>query len=106
MAVRRGRVSTDADREGAPPVVVVSESVARLYWGSDDPIGKRLKIGEHLERTVSVVGVVPDKRYRELREGRPSGYFPRGQPCLLNCCRTLAVGKACMRADRCRSSTT
>jgi len=80
IAVRRGRVFTDADREGAPPVVVVSESVARLYWGSDDPIGKRLKIGEHLERTVSVVGVVPDTRYRELREARPSVYFPMGQP--------------------------
>src|SRR5213593_841076 len=80
IAVRRGRVFTDADREGAPPVVVVSESVARLYWGSDDPIGKRLKIGEHLERTVSVVGVVPDTRYRELREARPSVYFPMRQP--------------------------
>src|SRR5881396_1507463 len=80
IAVRRGRVFTDADREGAPPVVVVSESVARLYWGSDDPIGKRLKIGEHLERTVSVVGVVPDTRYCELREARPSVYFPMGQP--------------------------
>src|SRR3989441_6341249 len=80
IAVRRGRAFTDADREGAPPAVGVSESVARLYWGSGDPIGKRLKIGEHLERTVSVVGVVPDTRYRELREARPSVYFPMGQP--------------------------
>src|SRR5207253_5740953 len=44
IAVRRGRLFTDADREGAPPVVVVSESVVRLYWGTDDPIGKRLRI--------------------------------------------------------------
>src|SRR6266513_1043075 len=80
IPVRRGRVFTDADREGAPPVVVVSESVVRLYWGTDDPIGKRLRIGEHLERTVTVVGVVPDTRYRELREARPSVYFPLRQP--------------------------
>src|SRR6266550_931168 len=80
IAVRRGRVFTDADREGAQPVVVISESVARLYWGTDDPIGKRLRIGEHLERTVTVVGVVPDTRYRELREARPSVYFPLRQP--------------------------
>src|SRR5437879_5093545 len=80
IAVHRGRVFTDADREGAPPVVVISESVARLYWGTDDPIGKRLRIGEHLERAVSVVGVVPDTRYRDLREARPSVYFPMRQP--------------------------
>src|SRR3989475_9496451 len=80
IPVRRGRVFTDVDREGAPPVVVISESVARLYWGTDDPIGKRLRIGEHLERAVSVIGVVPDTRYRELREARPSVYFPMGQP--------------------------
>src|SRR3989440_853460 len=80
IAVRRGRVFTDADREGAPPVVVISESVVRLYWGTDDPIGKHLRIGENLERAVSVVGVVPDTRYRELREARPSVYFPMRQP--------------------------
>jgi len=72
IAVHRGRVFTDADREGAPPVVVISESVARLYWGTADPIGKRLRIGEHLERAVSVVGVVPDTRYRDLRVNRSS----------------------------------
>ena len=80
IAVRRGRLFTDADREGAPPVVVVSESVVRLYWGTDDPIGKRLRIGENLERAVTVVGVVPDTRYRDLREARPSVYFPMRQP--------------------------
>ena len=80
VPVRRGRVFTDADREGAPLVVVVSESVARLYWGTDDPIGKRLRIGEKLDRVVTVVGVVPDTRYRELREARPTVYFPLRQP--------------------------
>src|SRR5213079_2404653 len=50
IAVRRGRVFTDADREGAPQVVVISESAARHYWGTADPIGKRLGIGENLER--------------------------------------------------------
>jgi putative ABC transport system permease protein len=80
IPVRRGRVFTDADREGATPVVVVSESVARLYWGTADPIGKRLRIGENLERAVTVVGVVSDTRYRDLREARPSVYFPLRQP--------------------------
>src|SRR3989475_530935 len=79
IPVRRGRVFTDADREGAPPVVVISESAARLYWGSDDPIGKRLRIGENFERTATVVGVVPDTRYRDLRDARASIYHPLRQ---------------------------
>src|SRR5205807_9704000 len=74
IVVRRGRVFTDADREGAPPVVVLSESAARHYWGSDDPIGKRLRRGENFQRTATVVGVVPDTRYRDLRDARASIY--------------------------------
>src|SRR5207253_441119 len=70
---------TDADREGAPPVVVVSESAARHYWGTDDPIAKRLRMGENLERTVTVIGIVPDTRYRDLRDARASIYFPLRQ---------------------------
>src|SRR5881296_2788682 len=79
IPVRRGRVFTDADREGAPPVVVLSESAARHYWGSDDPIGKRLRMGENFERTATVVGVVPDTRYRDLRDARASVYYPLHQ---------------------------
>src|SRR5213595_2642486 len=79
ISVRRGRVFTDADREGAPRVVVISESAARYYWPGVDPIGKRLGIGENLERAVTVVGVVPDTRYRDLRDARASIYHPLRQ---------------------------
>jgi predicted permease len=75
----RGRGFTDADREDAPAVVVVSQSAAHHYWPSQDPIGKRLRVGADFERTVSVIGVVPDTRYRDLREARPSVYFPLRQ---------------------------
>ena len=70
---------TDQDREDAPPVVVVSQSAARHYWPGDDPIGKRLMMGDDLERVFTVIGVVPDTRYRDLREARPSIYFPLSQ---------------------------
>lgn len=79
IPVRRGRGFTEADREGALPVVVVSESAARHYWGTDDPLGKRLRMGPELLRTLTVVGVVPDTRYRDLRDARPSIYFPLRQ---------------------------
>src|SRR2546422_352399 len=79
IPVRRGRVFTDADREGAPSVVVLSESAARHYWGSADPIGKRLRMGENFERTATVVGVAPDPRYRALRDARASISHPPRQ---------------------------
>ena len=72
----RGRTFSDADREGAPPVVVISESTARQYWPAADPIGKTLQAGT---TRFSVIGVVPDTRYRELRAARSSIYFPLRQ---------------------------
>jgi predicted permease len=79
IPVLRGRGFTDADRAGAPPVVVVSQSAARSYWPIADPIGQRLRMGPELEQTLTVVGVVPDTRYRDLRDARPSVYFPLRQ---------------------------
>ena len=36
-------------------------------------------MGPELEQTLTVVGVVPDTRYRDLRDARPSVYFPLRQ---------------------------
>jgi len=76
IPVLRGRSFLDEDREGSAPVVIVSSSTARHLWPSDDPIGKRVRLpgGEG-----TVVGVVPDTRYRELLTARPSVYFPLRQ---------------------------
>src|SRR5438477_1946200 len=79
IPVVRGRGFTDADRAGAPAVVVVSQSTARHFWPGGDPIGKHLRMGAELERTFTVVGVVPDTRYRDLRDARASVYFPLHQ---------------------------
>src|SRR6266699_2874993 len=79
IPVLRGRGFTDADRADAPRVVVISQSAARHYWPGQDPLGKRLRMGADLERTVTVIGVVPDTRYRDLRDARPSVYFPLRQ---------------------------
>ncbi len=76
VPVLRGRTFTEQDREDAPPVVVVSHSAAEHYWPGDDPLGKRLLMGADGDRVFAVVGVVPDTRYRDLREARPSIYFP------------------------------
>jgi len=91
VPVLRGRTFTDQDREDAPPVIVVSQSAARHYWAGDDPIGKRLVMGADPDRAFTVVGVVPDTRYRDLREARPSIYFPLRQSFFPFAPTTLAI---------------
>jgi ABC-type antimicrobial peptide transport system permease subunit len=67
IAVRRGRVFTDADRADAPPVAVVNEAFARRMFGDEDPIGQRLRLGPSSPvRQAAIVGVVGDLRHRRL----------------------------------------
>ena len=73
----RGRLFTQSDREGALPVVILSESLAQYYWPGANPIGKRL-MRDSTDR-LTVVGVVRDSHYRDLRKPRPSVYIPLRQ---------------------------
>ena len=85
----RGRPFTNDDRPGAPNVVVLSETAARQYWPNADPIGKRLLMPS--EPPFTVVGVVPDTRYRDLREATPTIYFPLAQSFFPFAPTTLAI---------------
>ncbi len=78
IPIVRGRGVTDADREATAPVVVVSESMARKYWPGEDPIGRRLKIGE--KDWVTVVGVCGDIIHDWfIRRNTPTMYRPFAQ---------------------------
>ena len=92
IPILRGRGFSDQDREGAPLAVVLSRSAAQHYWPDDDPIGKRLVLEAEQEHTLTVVGLVPDTRYRDLRDARPSIYFPLGQSFFPVTPSTLAIG--------------
>jgi predicted permease len=78
LRVVRGRGFTDADRKGAEPVVVVSQAMARVYWPNQDPVGRRL-ILFMADEPFTVVGVVDDIRYRDLRGAQPSVYHAFAQ---------------------------
>ncbi len=73
----RGREFTDADRAGAPPVAVVSETFARQYWPGEDPLGKRFLLGDD---RWTVVGVVRDVKQAALADApEPQFYRPHAQ---------------------------
>jgi predicted permease len=65
----RGRLLNDDDRSDRPPVVVVSESLARFYYGDMNPLGRTVALGT-VER-VTIVGVVEDVRHERLTEPVP-----------------------------------
>jgi putative ABC transport system permease protein len=81
-----GRYFTVRDRSDAPLVCIVDESMAKYEWPGQNPIGKRLHIGNP-KRTLpwaTVVGVVPDVRIDS--PDQPAGeqwYFPLEQPAII-----------------------
>jgi putative ABC transport system permease protein len=78
--LERGRVFTTEDRLGAPPVVIVNQVMARLYWPGEDPVGKCLRIGSDEPPCSRVVGVAADTRRQELVEGDSLLYYvPKDQ---------------------------
>jgi putative ABC transport system permease protein len=78
-----GRSFTAADRDSAPAVVVVNESMASRFWPGQSAVGKRVRLGSEKGVEATVVGVVGDVRYRDLTTPlsttEPDVYFPFAQ---------------------------
>jgi putative ABC transport system permease protein len=75
----RGRELNDRDIQGATPVAVINETMARQYWRGEDPLGQRFRTSPQMPwRTI--VGVVGDVKYRGFGEPTiPEMYFAYGQ---------------------------
>jgi putative ABC transport system permease protein len=79
IRVVRGRTFTANDRVGQPKVVVINETAARAFWGLEDPLGKRIAVGQggFGEQGGEVIGVVSDVRYGSVeRSVAPDVYLP------------------------------
>lgn len=77
-----GRDFTDADREDAPQVAVISESLAARTFPGENPIGKRLNVSIKRPGGVvyEVVGVVGDIKMTSLEAAAgPAVYVPHRQ---------------------------
>jgi putative ABC transport system permease protein len=69
IPIRRGRDFNDADgRDTTSHVVIVSEALVKRIWGTEDPIGKRIHMGEASRPWRTVIGVVADIRHTSLDE--------------------------------------
>jgi putative ABC transport system permease protein len=73
-----GRFFNESDNASSEPVAIVSEVVARRYWGSEDPIGRRVRF-PHAGAAggfASIVGVVGDVRNPVGADVQPIAYRP------------------------------
>jgi predicted permease len=87
IPVVSGRSFTVRDRSDAPLVCIVDQSMANHEWPGQNPIGKRMHIGnpKRVLPWATVIGVVPDVHLDSPDE--PAGeqwYFPLEQPAILD----------------------
>jgi predicted permease len=74
IALQRGRIFTDGDREGQEPVAIVSESVGRKFWPNEDAVGKRIGYAWS-SPWLTIVGVVADVKQDGLRDSLATSVF-------------------------------
>jgi putative ABC transport system permease protein len=82
MRVLAGRGLDATDRAGLPPVLVISQAVAKRFFGGRSAIGRRMKLGPAAGRGpwMTIVGVVNDvKQEGPGAESRGAMYFPLAQ---------------------------
>jgi putative ABC transport system permease protein len=90
IPLRRGRPFTADDDTGGPPVIMVSERLARAWWGTENPLGDHVVIGLFRGRVVpeggvadsprEVVGIVGDTKGVFIKAPpRPTVYIPAAQ---------------------------
>ncbi|HEV7785289.1 MAG TPA: ABC transporter permease, partial [Thermoanaerobaculia bacterium] len=71
----KGRDFGPRDGVGAPRVAVINETLAKQYFASGDPLGKRLVITGPPDVEYEIVGVARDVRDHDLRAAVPSRFY-------------------------------
>jgi len=105
VPLKHGRLFTLADRVGTPKVVVVNETAARQFWPNENPIGKRIGVGQGgFSDGAEVVGIVGDVRQFTDSLPKPDvyiSYYQSPRPGMMIFVRTngnpAAVGNAVRR---------
>jgi predicted permease len=77
----RGRMFTDSEDQGKPPVVVINQTLAKKYFPGEDPVGRRFGDTQLDPKSIKeIVGVVDDIREGPLEsEIWPAYYYSLNQ---------------------------
>jgi len=71
IPILAGREIDDRDQPGSKPVAVISERLARTYFGKENPVGRRITLPDE-KRDLEIVGVSGNLRYGGLKNEEES----------------------------------
>jgi putative ABC transport system permease protein len=78
--VLRGREFLETDTANSRQVALISRTMARTFWPTENPIGKRFGLADPSFPLMTVVGIVGDVKHLSLREeAGPEVYVPYTQ---------------------------
>jgi hypothetical protein len=80
VALERGRFFDDRDRARSEPVAIVSQALVRKYFPDENPIGKRIKVGESANSGpwLTIVGISAEEKRSELFSSNDLGRHTHG----------------------------
>ncbi|HEX4076240.1 MAG TPA: ABC transporter permease [Candidatus Acidoferrales bacterium] len=80
VALFRGRVFLDSDKDGAPPVAIINQTMASDFWPRENPVGKYFRMDNDAAPLIEIVGVTGDGKYGTVNEdAQPFFYIPLAQ---------------------------
>ncbi len=89
MPLLAGRDFTESDAEPSPKVMVINETMARFFFGGENPVGKRVGMSSDTGYPYEIVGVVGDGKFGTPRDRRGIWYVPYRQ--MIGLMRTMCV---------------
>ena len=84
IPVVAGRPFTDRDADQSPPVIIINETMARLHFAGENPVGKRIRMVADEKFMREIVGVVGDTRPSLETPAGPQMYIPYAQDATWN----------------------
>ena len=86
IPLERGRTFSESDNASGEPVVIINQTMAKMYWTKQDAIGQRIWIGKPMGPAWTepspreIVGIVSDIRDESLASPpAPTMYIPYAQ---------------------------
>jgi putative ABC transport system permease protein len=81
VPLHRGREFTAADTVDRPPVVLISEAMAKRFWPNEDPIGRHLTMSFYPGVSREIIGIVGDVKMDglDLAPSQATVYVPLSQ---------------------------